>query len=212
VHITTGGFVVPSWPSALLRSADTPDATPVPSTPAPAPPPPPPSPHVTAVGDSVMLGAAGALADDVPDLTLDARVGRQMSETLDILRSDRDAGKLGQVVVVHMGTNGFLTRDQFDQMMQILAGVPRVVVLNDKVPRPWQDPNDDLLAQAAGAYPSVVLLDWRAASTPHPEIFWDDATHLRPEGARFYASLIVSHLVAPHATASVPAGIARTLV
>jgi peptidoglycan/LPS O-acetylase OafA/YrhL len=206
VHLTTGAFVVSSLPSSFLPSAPTPADTPQASpTAIPSPPPPPaPPPHVTAVGDSVMLGAAGALAADVPNLTLDAKVGRQMSETLSILRGDRDAGRLGQVVVVHMGTNGFLTRDQFDQMMQILTGVPRVVVLNDKVPRPWQDPNDTLLAQAAAAYPAVVLIDWRAASTPHPEIFWDDDTHLRPEGARFYASLIASHLVMPAPVASAP--------
>ena len=174
------------------------------ASPTPAPTPGPP-PHVTAVGDSVMLGAAGALAADVPNLTLDARVGRQMSEALDILRGDRATGRLGSVVVVHMGTNGFLTRTQFDDMMAILSGVPRVVVLNDKVPRPWQDPNDAMLAQAASAYPSVVLIDWRGASTPHPDIFWDDDTHLRPQGARFYASLIAAHLASPPPVAEAPA-------
>ena len=202
VRISTGDFVVPPTFAVVPQASAT--VAPPTATPTAAAPPPMPPPHVTAVGDSVMLGAAGALAADVPNLSLDARVGRQMSETLDILRGDRGAGRLGQVVVVHMGTNGFLTRDQFDEMMQILAGVPRVVVLNDKVPRPWQDANDAMLAQAAAAYPSVALVDWRAASTPHPEIFWDDATHLRPQGARFYASLIAARLAPPPATAAAP--------
>jgi hypothetical protein len=89
-----------------------------------------------------------------------------MSETLDILRADRGAGRLGSVVVIHMGTNGFLTRVQFDQMMQILSGVQRVIVLNDKVPRPWQDPNDSLLAQEASVYPASTS-STGAASAPH---------------------------------------------
>ena len=194
VHITTGAFVLPAvqFGPDVPTPSSTVGATPLPTS-APTPTPGPP-PHVTAVGDSVMLGAASALAAEVPNLTLDARVGRQMSEALDILRGDRDSGKLGQVVVVHMGTNGFLTRPQFDQMMQILSGVQRVVVLNDKVPRPWQDPNDTLLSQAASAYPSVVLIDWRDLSAAHPDIFWDDATHLRPDGARFYAGLIAAQV------------------
>ena len=198
VHLTTGTFEVPelpALPSASPSVAPAAAATAPPPPPATAPPGPPP--HVTAVGDSVMLGAAGALAADVPNLTLDARVGRQMSEALDILRADRDGGRLGQVVVVHMGTNGFLTRTQFDDMMQILSAVPRVVVINDKVPRPWQDPNDSMLASAAAAYPSVVLLDWRAAGYAHPDIFWDDATHLRPDGAKFYASLVAARVDVP---------------
>jgi peptidoglycan/LPS O-acetylase OafA/YrhL len=173
----------------------TPEPTAAPAPPPPtAPPAPDPSLRVTAVGDSVMLGAAAALAADVPNLDLDAKVGRQMSAALDILRTDRDTGRLGNVVVVHMGSNGYLTRGEFDEMMQILSGVRRVIVLNDKVPRPWEDSNDALLADAAAAYPTVRLLDWRAVSTPHPELFWDDATHLRPQGAQFYAELVAQHL------------------
>jgi peptidoglycan/LPS O-acetylase OafA/YrhL len=197
VHLATGTFAVPTLPSGPLLpmppSPATPSAVATVAVPTAAPTP-AASPRVTAVGDSVMLGAANALAADVPNLNLDAKVGRQMSEALDILRADRDAGRLGDVVVVHMGTNGFLTRDQFDQMMQILSGVSRVVVINDKVPRPWQDPNDTLLAQACAAYPNVVLLDWRAEGYAHPDIFWDDATHLRPQGAQFYASLVAARI------------------
>jgi hypothetical protein len=121
-------------------------------------------------------------------------VGRQLPAAVDVLRAARTAGHLGPVVVVHIGTNGYVTRAQFDDMMSVLAGVPRVVVVNDKVPRPWQDPNDDMLAQAAAAYPSVRVVDWRAASAGRPELFWDDDTHLRPEGARFYASLVAAQI------------------
>jgi hypothetical protein len=133
----------------------------------------------------------------VPNLDLDAKVGRQMSTAVDLLRADRDAGRLGEVVVVHMGSNGFLTRAQLDEMMGILAGVHRVVILNDKVPRPWEGPNDALLAQAAHDYPSLHLVDWRGASAPHPDLFWDDATHLRPAGAAFYASLVAAQVSPP---------------
>jgi hypothetical protein len=144
-----------------------------------------------------MLGAAPAMARDIPDLDLDAKVGRQLPAAVDVLRAARAAGHLGPVVVVHVGTNGYVTRAQFDDMMSVLAWVPRVVVVNDKVPRPWQDPNDAMLAQAAAAYPAVRLVDWRAASSPHPELFWDDDTHLRPQGAALYASLVEAAIVAP---------------
>jgi peptidoglycan/LPS O-acetylase OafA/YrhL len=201
VHIDTHLVSQPVSASTSLQrwGANQPDPTPEPTAPPPtpaptAPPTPDPTLRVTAVGDSVMLGAAAALAASVPNLDLDAKVGRQMSAALDILRADRDAGRLGNVVVVHMGSNGYLTRGDFDEMMRILAGVQRVIVLNDKVPRPWEDSNDALLADAAAAYPTVRLVDWRGASTPHPELFWDDATHLRPQGAQFYAELVAQHL------------------
>ena len=178
-------------PTATAAPTAAPTATPAPPSPSAAPLPPP---RVTAIGDSVMLGAASALAHDVPNLDLDAKVGRQMSAALDILRADSAAGRLGDVVVVHMGNNGVLTTDQLNQMMQLLSGVPCVVLVNDKVPRPWQDPNDGLLQQVASQHANVRLVDWRSASTPHPELFWDDDTHLRPGGAQFYASLVAAQV------------------
>jgi hypothetical protein len=39
-------------------------------------------------------------------------------------------------------------------------------------------------------YPNAQMVDWRAASINHPEYFWDDGIHLRPEGAQFYTDLI----------------------
>ena len=42
------------------------------------------------------------------------------------------------------------------------------------------------------AHPNAVLLDWYAASDGHPEYFYDDGTHLRPDGAAAYAALIKS--------------------
>jgi hypothetical protein len=144
-----------------------------------------------------MLGAAGEMAHEIPNLDLDAKVGRQMSAAVDVLRAARDQGKLGPVVVVHVGSNGYLTRGEFDDMMQLVSGLPRVVVVNDKVPRPWQDPNDDLLSQAAAAYHNVRVVDWRGLSAGHPEFFWDDDTHLRPEGARAYAAVVAAQVLAP---------------
>ena len=185
-------------PTPPPTPTDAPAPTPTPPPPpTPAPTPPPPPAHVTAVGDSVMLGAAGEMANDIPNLDLDAKVGRQMGAAVDVLRTARDQGKLGPVVVVHVGSNGYLTRPEFDDMMQLVGALPRVVIVNDKVPRPWQDPNDDMLAQAAGAYHNVRVVDWRGLSAGHPEFFWDDDTHLRPEGAKAYASLVAAQVLAP---------------
>ena len=46
----------------------------------------------------------------------------------------RAAGELGEVVV-HIGNNGVYTEEEFDQTMQALEGVRRVVFVNVNVPR-----------------------------------------------------------------------------
>jgi hypothetical protein len=77
-------------------------------------------------------------------------------------------------------------------MMQTLAGVPLVVVVNVKVPRSWQNGNNAVIADGVSRYPNTVLVDWYDASVNQPNLFWGDQIHLRPEGARAYASLIAS--------------------
>lgn len=152
---------------------------------------------VTAIGDSVMLGAAPALEQDLPTLkTMDAQVGMQASTAVDILRARAAAGQIGDVVIIHMGSNGTFTKEEFDEMMQILKGVKRVVFVNDKVPRPWEQSNNAMISEEVKKYPNAVLVDWYTAGNSHPEFFWDDAIHLRPEGAKFYADLITKQVTA----------------
>ena len=153
--------------------------------------------RVTAIGDSVMLGAVGELRRAIANLSLDAAISRQPSTAIQILRSRRAAGQLGAVVVVHIGNNGPFSARQFDEMMQILAGARKVVILNVKVPRHWEASNNTVLTEGVKRYPNAVLVDWRAASAGKPELFWSDGLHIRPEGARTYADLIAAYVNAP---------------
>jgi hypothetical protein len=141
-----------------------------------------------------MLGAVDALYRTIPDLTvLDARGSRQAPEAIGVIEQLRDSGKLGDVVVVHIGNNGFLAAAQFDQMMRSLRGTRKVLVVNVTVPdgKTWV-PNNEVLAAGVGRYPNrAVLVDWYAASAGHPEYFWD-GIHLTPRGARAYADLIAA--------------------
>jgi peptidoglycan/LPS O-acetylase OafA/YrhL len=152
---------------------------------------------VSAIGDSVMLGAADRLYRDIDNLTvMDAEVGLQASAAIDTLRWRRASGKLGDVVIVHIGNNGIFTAGQFDEMMRVLKGVRRVVFVNVNVPRAWEQPNNEVLARGARRHPNAVLLDWYSASVYHPEFFVSDGVHLRTKGQRVYADLISRRLEA----------------
>ncbi|MEX1007607.1 MAG: hypothetical protein WD271_07145 [Acidimicrobiia bacterium] len=153
-------------------------------------------PKVTAVGDSVMLGAADALAGAIgrDRTTLDAAESRQFSVGVEILQGYKDAGELGDEVVVQLGTNGAIDPDDFDRMMQLLKNVRRVVIVNAFVSRPWEDEVNETLADGVKRYKNAVLVDWHAAGGEHPEWFYDDGLHLRSDGAQAYAQLIASKL------------------
>ncbi len=150
-----------------------------------------------AVGDSVMLGAAAEMKKLIDGLDVDAQVSRHLSATIEIVRQRRDADRLGRVVIVHIGDNGFIKEQQLDDLMQLLTNVPRVIIVNLKLPRTWEGPNNELLAAAVKRYPNAVLLDWHTASADKPELFGKDGLHLGRVGARFYAELVAAQVNAP---------------
>ena len=154
-----------------------------------------PNARVTAIGDSVMLGAQTSLRRFLGDrLQMDANVSRHFTEGLDVVRRLHDAGQLGDVVVVHLGTNGSIPEDQLDEMLRLLSGVKRVVLVNTRVDRPWEQPDNDAIAAAVPRYPNAVLLDWYSAASQHPEYLVQDGVHLSEAGQAYYSLVLSSKL------------------
>jgi hypothetical protein len=157
--------------------------------------PPAPGGRVTAVGDSVMLGAQPTMVQILGDrLQMDASVSRHTPEAIDVIRTLHAAWQLGDEFVLHLGTNGPITDAQFDEIMQLLGGVKRVVVVNTKVARAWESQVNDTLGRGVPRYPNAVLFDWHAAASEHPEYLVSDGVHLSTAGARYY-SLVISSKV-----------------
>ena len=162
---------------------------------------PPPGPgfvagQVTAVGDSVMLDYQAPLQTDIPGINVEAAVSRQWSDGEQILEELKASGQLGAEVIVGLGTNGPITDSDFDNMMQVLSGDSRVVFVNVHVDRPWQDPNNAVLASGASRYPDVFVADWATLAAQNPAWFGSDGTHLAIDGpgATALASLVASTL------------------
>ncbi len=125
---------------------------------------------------------------------VDAAVGRQMNVVLQILEYRKEQGLLTDIVIVQVGNNGPITKDQFDEMMSLLSDVKQVMVMNVRVPLPWEGPNNSIIADGVKRYPNATFLDWHGASDSHPELFWSDNVHLRPEGAAAYVGLIAANI------------------
>ncbi len=145
-----------------------------------------------AVGDSVMLGAAPNLQEQ--GIVVDARVSRQATEGVDIVRTLLDNQLLGDVVVVHLGTNGPTTKERFVELLTLTADVPLVVLLTVKCPKPWEGAVNAAIYDVADEFPNVRLLDWSGLSQSGiaPEsVFYGDGIHLREEGRVFYTQLVM---------------------
>lgn len=149
---------------------------------------------VTAVGDSVMIDYQQPLEEAIPGINVDAAVSRQWSTGEQILSGLKSEDQLGATVIVALSTNGPISATDFDNMMAILSGASRVVFVNTHVDQPWQDPNNQVLAQGVAAHPNTVLVDWNALADQHPEWFGSDGTHLaiNGTGAQQLAQLIAA--------------------
>jgi peptidoglycan/LPS O-acetylase OafA/YrhL len=182
--ISAHGASSPTPPAAVATT---------PATPATAAPAGPPSGNLTAIGDSVMLGATPDLQRAFPGVVVDAVEGRQAAEVFATVDSMLATGRLGNVVILQTGTNGSIDPTVLTSLLGKLAG-RKVIILNVHVPRPWQNPDNAILAEAVHANGKVDLVDWNAAASAHPQWLWDDGVHLRTAGARQYTDLIAAAL------------------
>ncbi len=145
-----------------------------------------------AVGDSVMLGARSCLASK--RFAVDAVGSRQASAGAAVIAAHRRT--LPPILVVHLGTNGGLTRPWVDRIMR-LAGPQRLVVWltlqlrNDYRRYTFENRSNTMLRAAIPRYPNARLADWNAASELR-RTSWlgGDGIHLTAAGCRGYAALV----------------------
>jgi hypothetical protein len=144
-------------------------------------------------GDSVILGIRNSLAEQFPVALVNARIGRQADELLEVIEKDKATAPIGPVVL-NMGNNGALNEDQVVAIFDALQDSEKVIVVNTAVPRGWRDDNNRLIADIAQRYPNVSVIDWNSVSADHPEYFAPDGVHLVPEGVAVYISEIARYL------------------
>jgi peptidoglycan/LPS O-acetylase OafA/YrhL len=150
------------------------------------------NPGLWVTGDSVILGIRFELDTRQPIGLINARVGRQATELLEVITNDKE-NMSAATIVLNLGNNNKLTEEQVAAIFEQIKDQPRIVVVNTAVPRAWRDENNDLIAQYATLY-GAYLVDWAAISNGHPEYFAPDGVHLVPAGVRAYVDAITTQL------------------
>ncbi len=149
-----------------------------------------PRPKVTAFGDSVLLGASGAMESEL-NVDLHAKVAEQAGALEGLVQEVADSSQVRDTVVLQVGNNGIVTEEQLRSMLESLSDAQRVVLVNARVLRPWMKPNNAMIAQVGPTFPNVVLADWAAASADHRDYFVNDGVHLTGRGAEAFTRVIM---------------------
>lgn len=149
-----------------------------------------PGKGIIAIGDSVMVDAKPFLQQDLPGIAVYGKVGRQLVEAPALVETLKSEGKLGDRAIIELGTNGPFTRSQLLGLLHDLGPMKRIVLVNTRVPDPWESTVNSLLAEVAKTYPHTVLVNWYALSAGQNQYFYPDGVHLNPTGAAYYAGLL----------------------
>lgn len=140
---------------------------------------------ITFVGDSVMLGAMNNITKMFPNSYFDAKESRALVTGISILTNLKNANKLGEVVVLHLGTNGDCANSCKENIMNILSD--KIVFWlnttnNEKV--------NTSLNELATKYDNLHIINWHDLSAGHEDWFYYDGIHLPPIGRKEYTNII----------------------
>ncbi|MCH4072527.1 acyltransferase family protein [Pseudoramibacter sp.] len=146
---------------------------------------------VTIIGDSVTLDASPELKKKFPDAVINAEQSRHIGDELDWVKAQRKKHRLGQTVVISLGTNGELYSQKVEALLKVLGKNRSVFWVNVYGPSlDWTDANNQYLIQLSQKHRNVTVIDWNSQLSAHPEWLWEDGIHPNPEGSKAYAALI----------------------
>lgn len=144
-------------------------------------------------GDSVILGIRTSLDEIAPVSLINARIGRQAPELLEVMKRDKALAGTSPIIF-NLGNNGLLSAEVVEEIFELVKSQPSVIVVNTAVPRPWRETNNSLVSQTASQYSNVRVIDWNSISNGHPEYFAPDGVHLVPAGVAAYVAEIRKYL------------------
>ena len=146
---------------------------------------------ITAIGDSVMLGAAGALQDEIDGITVDAKESRQVRAAKEIAADMKKNGTLGDTVIIALGTNGTFNQATGQALLDEIGHDRHIYwVLTYGKDLSWMQDVNATINDLAENNSNVRLIDWPAAATANPDWLYGDGIHLNPTGQKGYAKMI----------------------
>ncbi|MEH7014136.1 acyltransferase family protein [Neobacillus niacini] len=148
---------------------------------------------ITVIGDSILHDVAPFFKNHYPEVIIDYRVGRQMSEVPEVIKQLEGSGQLGEYVIIQLGTNGPFVKTDLINIIKNLEN-KKVYLVNCRVPRPWESTVNRTLEEVFKSMSNTVLVDWYSASAGHPEFFANDGVHLTRVGGETYANLLAEQI------------------
>lgn len=147
--------------------------------------------RVTMVGDSVMLGALNSLQEKIPGCVVDAAVSRQLWDAYGVFDTLESGGKLGDVVILALGTNGPFAPSDGQGLIDRLGPERQIYWVTAYGSHlSWQEQSNESIRTVAAQNDNVTVVDWAALASGHGDWLYSDGIHLQGGGQSAYARMI----------------------
>lgn len=153
---------------------------------------------ISVIGDSVFLGASPAYQELVPNAVIDAKISRQVYHGLDVAKKLDKKGKLGNTVLIALGTNGKFNEVTGQELIDYLGRNRRIYWITAYGKKlSWQKEVNQTIQKLAEKNENVSVITWAKEAKKHPGWFYQDGTHLNTKGQKGFAKFIVNETKEP---------------
>ena len=150
---------------------------------------------VTMLGDSIMNGNRKIILEQLPDALIEAKGSRDVCGGFEAATKLQQEGKLSDVVIVELGTNGSLVNPGYystgtQNLLQLLGTERQIFWVTVYCSySQYMKANNQFIWELSQTYPNITVIDWYSLAVQHPEWF-PDGVHPNLEGARNFAKLL----------------------
>ena len=146
---------------------------------------------ISVIGESVFLGAAPSFKKLYKRAVIDAKVSRQVSQALDVAKKLEKKNRLGNVVIISLGTNGNFNQATGQKLIDYL-GKDRTIYWIDAYGKKLdiQQQVNRTIQKLAKKNSNVHLIPWSKEAKKHPSWFYQDGTHLNIRGQEGFSRFI----------------------
>ena len=156
--------------------------------------------NITVIGDSVFLGASPEFKKLHKKAVIDAKVSRQVVHGLDVAKSLDEKNKLGDTIIISLGTNGNFNEKTGQELIDYLGDERTIYWINAYgKDLPVQKEVNKTIAKLVKKNDNVHLIPWADEGANHSDWFYQDGIHLNSEGQKGFAAYVESQLNAAEA-------------
>ena len=146
---------------------------------------------MSVIADSVFLGASSSFQKLQPNAVIDAKVSRQVRHGLDVAKKLNKKGKLGNTIILSLGTNSPFNPVTGQELIDYLGTDRNIYWVNAYGKNlEFQEDVNKTIKDLADKNDNVHLISWAKEAKKHPGWFYQDGTHLNTKGQDGFAKFI----------------------